>query len=136
MSSNFNYFRLIYFCLGHVLGTRNERNIFCLPWSDISRSNKPLHIQDGDHPEKRNSYRRAVWNPSVEKLVRDGESNKIIGKGRVPATRIFSRLAVAGLSVTIGRYWYLFKRLTPVSAGRFYRFEHIVTYSSGKVVAK
>jgi len=22
MSSNFNYFRLIYFCLGHVLGTR------------------------------------------------------------------------------------------------------------------
>jgi hypothetical protein len=34
------------------------------------------------------------------------------------------------------RYWYLFKRLTAVSAGRFYRFEHIVTYSSGKVVAK
>ena len=44
--------------------------------------------------------------------------------------------AVAGLSVTIGRYWYLFKRLTAVSAGRFYRFEHIVAYSSGKVVAK
>ena len=22
MSGNFNYFRLIYFCLGHVLGTR------------------------------------------------------------------------------------------------------------------
>src|SRR5262245_58539363 len=31
---------------------------------------------------------------------------------------------------------YLFKRLTPVSAGRSYRFEHIVSYSSGKVVAK
>src|SRR5262249_21272077 len=28
--------------------------------------------------------------------------------------------------VTIGRYWYLFKRLTAVSAKRFYRFEHIV----------
>src|SRR5215831_10777779 len=28
------------------------------------------------------------------------------------------------------------KRLTVVSAGRFYRFEHIVSYSSGKVVAK
>jgi hypothetical protein len=38
--------------------------------------------------------------------------------------------------VTIGRYRYLFKRLTAVSAGRFYRFEHIVAYSSGKVVAK
>src|SRR5262245_5869736 len=34
------------------------------------------------------------------------------------------------------RYWYLFKRLTVVSGGPFYRFEHIVTYSSGKVVAK
>ena len=38
--------------------------------------------------------------------------------------------------VTIGRYRYLFKRLTAVSARRFYRFEHMVTYSSGKVVAK
>jgi hypothetical protein len=36
----------------------------------------------------------------------------------------------------IGRYVYLFERLTPVSGGRFYRFEHIVTYSSGKVIAK
>ena len=53
-----------------------------------------------------------------------------------PDTRIFSPLAVPGLWVTIGRYWYLFKRLTAGSAGRFYRFEHIVTYSSGKVVAK
>ena len=47
-----------------------------------------------------------------------------------------SPLAVAGPCVTIGRYWYLFKRLTAVSGGRFYRFEHTVTYSSGKVVAK
>jgi hypothetical protein len=53
-----------------------------------------------------------------------------------PDTRIFSPHAVAGLCDTIGRYWYLFKRLTAVSAGRFYRFEHIETYSSGKVVAK
>jgi hypothetical protein len=37
---------------------------------------------------------------------------------------------------SISHYWYLFKRLTAVSAGRFYRFEHIVSYSSGKVVAK
>ena len=50
--------------------------------------------------------------------------------------RIFSPHAVAGLCVTIGRYWYLFKRLTVVSASRFYRFEHIVAYSSGKVVGK
>src|SRR5215510_5913424 len=35
-----------------------------------------------------------------------------------------------------GRYWYLFKRLTAVSAHRFYRFEHIVSYGSDKVVAK
>src|SRR5262245_36932827 len=54
----------------------------------------------------------------------------------LPDTRIFSPLAVPGLCVTIGRYWHLFKRLTALSAGRFYRFEHIVTYSSGKVVAK
>jgi hypothetical protein len=53
-----------------------------------------------------------------------------------PATRIFSPHAVAGLCVTIGPYWYLFKRLTAVSARRFYRFEHIYTDSSGKVVAK
>ena len=38
--------------------------------------------------------------------------------------------------VTIGHYRYLFKRLTALPAGRFYRFEHIVAYSSGKVVAK
>jgi hypothetical protein len=53
-----------------------------------------------------------------------------------PDTRIFSPLAVARLYVTIGRYWYLFKRLTALSARRFYLFEHIVSYSSGKVVAK
>jgi hypothetical protein len=38
----------------------------------------------------------------------------------------FSPLAVAGPCVVISRYWYLFKRLTAVLAGRFYRFEHIV----------
>jgi len=53
-----------------------------------------------------------------------------------PDTRIFSPLAVPRLCVSIGRYWYLFKPLTAVSAGRFYRFEHIVSYSSFKVVAK
>ena len=45
-------------------------------------------------------------------------------------------LAVPRLCVTIGRYWYLFKRLTALSAGRFSRFEHIAADSSGKVVAK
>ena len=59
-----------------------------------------------------------------------------LGDMFAPDTRIFSPLAVAGLCVTIGRYVYLFERLTAVSAGRFYRFEHIVSYSSGKVVAK
>src|SRR5262245_23021372 len=58
------------------------------------------------------------------------------GQNRTAATMIFSPLTVAGLCVPIGRYWYLFKRLTAVSAGRFDRFVHIVTYSSGKVVAK
>ena len=58
------------------------------------------------------------------------------GQNRTTDTRIFSPLAVARLCVTIGRYWYLFKRLTVVSAGRFYRFEHMVPYSSSKVVAK
>src|SRR5215510_234673 len=48
----------------------------------------------------------------------------------------FSPLTVPRLYATIGHYWYLFKRLTVVSAGRFYRFEHIVSYSSGKVVGK
>src|SRR5262249_801616 len=53
-----------------------------------------------------------------------------------PGTRIFSPLTVPRLCVPIGRYWYLFKRLRAVFGARFYRFEHIVTYSSGKVVAK
>jgi len=53
-----------------------------------------------------------------------------------PDTRIFSPLTVPRLCDTIGRYWYLFKRLMVVSASRFYRFEHIDTNSSGKVVAK
>src|SRR4030095_5567822 len=53
-----------------------------------------------------------------------------------PDTRIFSPHAVPRLCDTIGHYWYLFKRLTAFSAGRFYRFEHIVSYSSGKVIAK
>jgi hypothetical protein len=51
-------------------------------------------------------------------------------------TRIFSPHAVAGLCDTIGRYWYLFKRLTAVSAGRFYRFEQIVACSSFKAHSK
>jgi len=51
-------------------------------------------------------------------------------------TRGFQSSAGAGPCVTIGRYVYLSKRLTAVLTGRFYRFEHIVSYSSGKVVGK
>jgi hypothetical protein len=50
--------------------------------------------------------------------------------------RIFSSLAGARLYDTIGRYVYLFERLTAVFGARFYRFEHIETYSSGKVTGK
>src|SRR5215510_7445134 len=58
------------------------------------------------------------------------------GQNRTADTRIFSPLTVARLCVPIGHYWYLFKRLTAVFGARFYRFEHIVSYSSGKVIAK
>ena len=51
-------------------------------------------------------------------------------------TRIFSPHTVPRLCVTIGRYWYLFKRLMAVSARRFYRFEHIVADSSFKALSK
>src|SRR5262249_10294304 len=64
------------------------------------------------------------------------ETGRRGGTDLTARTRIFSPLAVRGLCVAIGRYWDLFKRLTAVPAGRFYRFEHIETYSSGKVVAK
>src|SRR5262245_4243365 len=40
------------------------------------------------------------------------------------------------MCVVIGRYWYLFTRLTAVSASRFYRFEHIETYGSGQSCSK
>jgi hypothetical protein len=53
-----------------------------------------------------------------------------------PDTRIFSSLAGARLCVPIGHYVYLFERLTTVFGGRFYRFEHIVSYSSFKVLSK
>ena len=53
-----------------------------------------------------------------------------------PGTRIFSSLTGARLCVSICRYVYLFERLTVVFRGRFYRFEYIVSFSSGKVVAK
>src|SRR5262249_62385730 len=64
------------------------------------------------------------------------ETKSLSGQGEPPATRIFSPLTVAGLCVTIGRYWYLFKRLTAVSARRFFPFEYIVGYSFCKIVAK
>ncbi|HEX7231431.1 MAG TPA: hypothetical protein VF452_13630 [Candidatus Binatia bacterium] len=47
---------------------------------------------------------------------------------KAPNTKIFSYLAGAGLRDTIGRYVYLFERLTTISAGRFYGFERMVSY--------
>src|SRR5262249_2752799 len=88
---------------------------------------------DGGGGHRTNRCRTWTPPPKSKQLVNCGCS---LQEKKAPATRIFSPLAVPGLCVTIGRYWYLFKRLTAVSAGRFYRFEHIVTYSSGKVVAK
>src|SRR5262249_23182632 len=73
-----------------------------------------------------------TWTPSPKSNQLDNCGRSLQEK-KAPATRIFSPLAVAGLCVSIGRYWYLFKRLTAVSASRFYRFEHIETYSCGKV---
>src|SRR5262245_13533038 len=104
-------------------------------------------------------FHAAAWKPNAVKVaVRvelcDARSGNFVGLGRwrnqfnpgpfrdgnedttPPDTRIFSPLAVARLCVPIGHYWYLFKRLTAVSAGQIYRFEHIVSYSSSKVVAK
>ena len=72
----------------------------------------------------------------VQRLATGNERVEIFQKLVGADTRIFSPLALAGLCVAIGHYWYLFKRLPAVSAGPFYRFEHINTYSSGKVVAK
>jgi hypothetical protein len=43
---------------------------------------------------------------------KEGECGQ--GQNRTADTRIFSPLTVPGLCVTIGRYWYLFKRLTAV----------------------
>jgi len=50
--------------------------------------------------------------------------------------KIFSPLAGAGLYDSIGRYMYLFQRLTALLAGQFTHSNHIVSYSSGEVVAK
>ena len=83
-------------------------------------------------------YRNA-WASSFAtacRFLRRRTSSQLDTFGVWTGTRIFSPLAVAGLCVSIGRYMYLFKRLMVVSAGRFYRFEHIVSYSSGKVVGK
>src|SRR5215510_4861463 len=74
---------------------------------------------------------------SMEKSIQSAPFDMLITRTRGQIdTRIFSPLAVAGLCVTIGRYWYLFKRLTAISAGRFYRFAHIEAYSSFKAHSK
>src|SRR5262245_26516809 len=83
-------------------------------------------------PVTKSSYNREA---SGEHHKKQSTSDKPGGTNRSD-TRIFSPLAVPRLYVTIGHYWYLFKRLTAALTRRFYRFEHIVSYSSGKVVAK
>ena len=52
MSSNFNYFRFIYFCLGHVLGTRLYAKHGLSRSLRITRRIEPLRVQDGDPHEK------------------------------------------------------------------------------------
>src|SRR5262249_11974946 len=42
-------------------------------------------------------------------------------RSRLTRQEDFQSSCRSGLYDTIGRYWYLFKRLTAVSAGRFYR---------------
>src|SRR5262249_43900491 len=74
---------------------------------------------------------------SSEKSIQSGPFDMLITRTRGQIdTRIFSPLTVPRLCVPIGHYWYLFKRLAAVSDGHCFRFEHIVTYSSGKIVAK
>jgi hypothetical protein len=51
-------------------------------------------------------------------------------------TKIFSLLMLAGLSVPIGRQLNEFKRITPLHHRSIYRFDHIDTMGSGKVVTK
>src|SRR5262245_43139368 len=87
--------------------------------------------------------RTASFNEQIAQFRVVGEISSILACSTVgnedttPAdTRIFSSLPVAGLCVSIGRYWYLFKRLTSISAGRFYRFEHVETDSSFKAHSK
>jgi hypothetical protein len=58
------------------------------------------------------------------------------GRSRTADTRIFSPVMVAELCDTIGRQLNESKPFTAFRVGRFYRFIHIVSYSSGKVVTK
>ena len=58
------------------------------------------------------------------------------GQNRTADTRIFSPLLVARLYVTIGHQVNEFNSFYWLRYESIYRFEHIVAYSSGKVVAK
>ena len=68
----------------------------------------------------------ASYQAAVQKVLR-ASPNLAAAVPGIADTRIFSPLVVARLWITIGRYWHLSKRLTAVSAGQFYRFEHIVS---------
>ena len=95
--------------------------------------------------EKRDSARQRLGSGidpgharKAEKISQaDAQSFEVIA--REWYAKFFARLAVESYRDqcdTIGRYVYLFKRLTAVLTARFYRFEHMVSYSSGKVIAK
>jgi hypothetical protein len=60
------------------------------------------------------------------------EKSTLVGSGRERQTRVSDSIMTHSPATARG----LFKCLTALPVGRFYRFEHIVPYSSGKVVAK
>src|SRR5262249_52902555 len=105
----------------------------------------PLRYSGGKLAMKRNPKRKGKlpkWeiariSDKWKTSSRFGETKPLTTNGAHPTRGLLILIPYRDyVCVTIGRYWYLFKRLTAVSAGRFYRFEHIVTHSSGKVVAK
>jgi len=91
-------------------------------------------FSDGKHP---GNTLPIHWSPKrLDKTNGQSVGRTAVERELRGDTRIFSPLAVPRLCDTIGRYMYLFEGLTAVFGGRFYRFEHIVSYSSGKVIAK
>src|SRR5215510_16518465 len=68
----------------------------------LGRGSRRVIIVESQSPRSGHEKQLTV---SRSCTFRHRDSHKI----KLPGTRIFSPLAVAGLCVTIGRYWYLFK---------------------------